>query len=62
MRRVARAAAVIVDLRRSRLAPLLFRPLAALLRMGPVATYDGLVSLDQAWTAAEVERLAAGLP
>ena len=62
MRRVARAGAVIVDLRRSRLARLLFRPLAALLRMGPVATYDGLVSLEQAWSTAEVERLAEGLP
>ena len=62
MRRVARAGAVVVDLRRSRLARLLFRPLAALLRMGPVARYDGLVSLEQAWTAAEVERFAAGLP
>ena len=62
MRRVARAGAVIVDLRRSRLARLLFRPLAALLRMGPVATYDGLVSLEQAWSTAEAERLAAGLP
>lgn len=62
MRRVARTAAVVVDLRRSRLAALLFRPLAALLRMGPVAVYDGRVSLAQAWTKAEVERLAATLP
>ena len=62
MRRVARAGAVVVDLRRSRLARLLFRPLAALLGMGPVARYDGLVSLAQAWTEAEVERLTAGLP
>ncbi len=62
MRRVARAGAVVIDLRRSRLASLLFRPLAALLRMGAVATYDGVVSLEQAWTAAEIERLAAELP
>ena len=62
MRRVARAAAVVVDLRRSWLARLLFRPLAALLGMGPVARYDGLVSLAQAWSLAEVERLAADLP
>ena len=62
MRRVARAGAVVIDLRRSRLAALLFRPLAALLRMGVVATYDGLVSLEQAWSAAEIERLAADLP
>ncbi|MFQ5350068.1 MAG: methyltransferase domain-containing protein [Thermoanaerobaculia bacterium] len=62
MRRVARAGAVVIDLRRSRVAPLLFRPLAALLRIGPVACYDGMVSLEQAWTKAEVERLAAGMP
>ncbi len=62
MRRVARAGAVVVDLRRSRLAALLFRPLAALLRMGPVARYDGLVSLAQAWTEAEVADLVADLP
>lgn len=61
MTRVARARSVILDLRRSRLAPLLFRLLAALLRMGPVARYDGLVSLAQAWTRTEVERLASGL-
>lgn len=62
MRRVARRGAVVVDLRRSRLARLLFQPLAALLGMGPVARYDGLVSLAQAWTPGEVRRLAAGLP
>jgi SAM-dependent methyltransferase len=62
MRRLARAGTVVVDLRRSRLAELLFRPLAALLRLGRVATYDGLVSLAQAWREEEVARLAAGLP
>ena len=62
MRRVARLGAVVVDLRRSRLARLLFRPLAALLGMGPVARHDGLVSLEQAWSAGEVRRLVAGLP
>ncbi len=62
MRRVARLGAVVVDLRRSRLARLLFRPLAAVLRMGPVARYDGLVSLEQAWSAGEVRRLVEGLP
>ena len=39
---MARAGAVVIDLRRSRLASLLFRPLAAILRMGAVATYDGV--------------------
>ena len=39
-----------------------WRPLAALLRMGPVARYDGRLSLAQAWTPDEVSRLAAGLP
>ena len=62
MRRVARAGAVVVDLCRSRLARTLFRPLAVLLGMGPVALYDGLVSLEQAWSLAEVGRLAADLP
>ncbi len=62
MRRVARAGAVVVDLCRSRLARLLFRPLAALLGMGPVARYDGLISLEQAWSLPEVGRLAADLP
>ena len=62
MRRVARSGAVVVDLRQSRLAKLLFRPLTRLLRMGRVARYDGLVSLTQAWTEADVRRLAAGLP
>ncbi len=62
MRRVARRGAVVVDLRRSRLAATLFRPLARLLAMGPVARYDGRVSLTQAWTTAEVGELCAGLP
>lgn len=62
MRRVARAGAVVVDLRRSLLARLLFRPLAAILGMGRVARYDGVVSLAQAWTLAEVRRLTAELP
>jgi hypothetical protein len=62
MRRVARLGAVVVDLRRSRLARLLFRPLAAILGMGTVARYDGLVSLEQAWSAGEVRRLVDGLP
>jgi len=61
MIRVARAGAVILDLRRSWLAPWLFRLLATVLRMGPVARYDGLVSLEQAWTRTEVEHLTAGL-
>lgn len=62
MRRVVRTGAVVLDLRRSRLAPLLFRLLAALLRLGPVAHHDGLLSLEQAWSAADVRQLAAGLP
>jgi ubiquinone/menaquinone biosynthesis C-methylase UbiE len=62
MRRVARRAAAIIDLRRSRLASWLFRPLARALGMGRVARYDGLVSLAQAWSRTEVARLAADLP
>ncbi len=33
-----------------------------ILGVGPVARYDGLVSLEQAWTRTEVGRLTAGLP
>ncbi len=62
MRRVARRGAVVIDLRRSRPAIALFELLALLLRLGPVAYYDGQVSLRQAWTAREIERFGDGLP
>ncbi len=51
-----------VDLRRSRLAAALFRLLERLLAMGPVARYDGRLSLAQAWTPAEIDELCAGMP
>jgi SAM-dependent methyltransferase len=62
MRRVTRAGVVVVDLCRSVLAPRLFRLLARLIRMGPVARHDGLVSLEEAWSAAEMRQLAGDLP
>jgi SAM-dependent methyltransferase len=54
MRRVVSRAAVIVDIRRSRLGSLFGRAVLKLLRLGPVAGYDGPVSLDQGWTTAEL--------
>lgn len=54
MRRVVSRAAVIVDIRRSCLGSLLGRGALKLLRLGPVASYDGPVSLDQGWTTAEI--------
>ncbi|MDH3253736.1 MAG: methyltransferase domain-containing protein [Acidobacteriota bacterium] len=59
MTRVSATGVVVVDLRRSRVARLLSRALFRLLRLGTVATHDGRVSLEQAWTISEVERLAA---
>lgn len=59
MRRVARGVAVVVDLRRSRLGSLLGRVVLFLLGLGPVARYDGRLSLDQAWRLDEVRRLLA---
>jgi ubiquinone/menaquinone biosynthesis C-methylase UbiE len=56
MRRVAERAAIVVDIRRSRLGSLLGRVVLLLLRMGPVTAYDGRLSLDQAWTMTEVRR------
>lgn len=59
--RVARRGAVTVDLRRSRLASLLARLVLPLLRVGRVASYDGRISIDQAWDVAEVAEVATGL-
>ncbi len=58
MGRVARRAAVVVDIRRSRLGSVLGRLVLALLRMGPVTAHDGRVSLDQSWTLDEVRASA----
>ena len=51
MQRVARRGAVVVDLR-----------LFPLLRVGPVASYDGKLSTDQAWCLEEVRQITANMP
>jgi SAM-dependent methyltransferase len=50
MRRVARRSAVVVDLRRSRLATCLGHLLIPLTGAGPVTRHDGYVSLQAAWS------------
>lgn len=62
MLRCSRAGAVVVDLRRSRLAAWLARLLFPFLGVGRVALHDGLLSLAQSWTAGEVEALVGGAP
>lgn len=57
MIRVARRATVIVDLRRSRLGSVLAGILLPLLGLGPVAVYDGKLSMRQAWSLDEVRDL-----
>ncbi len=62
MRRVARAGAAVVDLRRSRLLLFLVRVALPLLGAGPVTRNDGDVSVRRAWTLPEVARLLDGEP
>lgn len=62
MRRVASRGAVVVDLRESRIAGLLIRPLLWLLRAGYVARYDGRVSVAEAWRLDEVRQLVSDQP
>lgn len=62
MRRVARSAVVVADLRPSRLAAGLFRLLARILRFGPVGYSDGCTSLRRAWALPAVRELTRGLP
>lgn len=62
MRRCARRGAVVVDLRRSRLAVALARAVFPFLGVGRVARHDGVLSLRQSWTVAEVRELVADLP
>jgi len=57
MRRVVRRGAIVVDLRRSRPGLWLTRLVLRLLRLGEVARQDGRVSVEQAWSLAEVEAL-----
>jgi SAM-dependent methyltransferase len=62
MRRVARAGAAIVDLRRSPWSSLLVRLLLPLLGASRVTRHDGRLSVDGAWRCDEVARLVAGEP
>lgn len=62
MRRCARRGAMVVDLRRSRLAVALARAVFPFLGVGRVARHDGVLSLRQSWTVGEVRELVAGLP
>jgi ubiquinone/menaquinone biosynthesis C-methylase UbiE len=62
MRRVARSAVVIADLRASKLAGPLFRVAAALLGFGRVAYVDGCTSLRRAWKIGAVRKLTHNLP
>jgi ubiquinone/menaquinone biosynthesis C-methylase UbiE len=57
MRRVACCGAVVVDLRKSRVAAFLVRALLWLLRADYVASYDGRVSVEEAWRLKEVRQL-----
>ena len=62
MQRVAKRGVVVVDLRRALIARGLIRLLLPLLRVGHVASYDGKLSTDQAWSLEEIERVSTGLP
>lgn len=62
MRRVARSGAIVVDLRPSRFANVLFRLAARALRFSSVAYVDGCTSLRRAWAVHEVKDLTADLP
>lgn len=62
MRRCGRRGAVVVDLRRSRLAVALARVVFPLLALGRVARGDGVLSLRQSWTIGEVRALLGELP
>jgi hypothetical protein len=62
MRRVASRGAVVIDLRRALGARGLMRLLPPLLRIGPVASHDGRLSTDRAWSLTEVRQLTADTP
>ena len=61
MRRVSAAGAVVVDLRRSRLALWLLRLAFPLVGAGPVTRHDGVVSMRRAWRLEGVEGLTRGM-
>jgi 2-polyprenyl-3-methyl-5-hydroxy-6-metoxy-1,4-benzoquinol methylase len=56
---LARGRVIVSDLRRAAVAPLAFSVLARLLRLHPVTRRDGTLSLQQAYSARELARLAA---
>ena len=58
MRRCARVGVALVDLRRNRLAAWLIRLLFPLLGIGEIARTDGLLSVRQSWSVAEIRALA----
>jgi ubiquinone/menaquinone biosynthesis C-methylase UbiE len=60
MVRIARRGAMVVDLRRAWLARVLFRLALPILRVGRVASHDGRVSTETAWSLDEVRQIAAG--
>jgi len=62
MRRVARRAAIVVDLRPGRLPYWLARLLIPLLGACPVTRHDGPASVARAWPLEAVRRLTADLP
>ena len=62
MRRTARRAAVVVDLRRSRLGEAVGRLLIPLTGAGFITRHDGRVSLARCWPLCRVAELVAGEP
>lgn len=60
MRRVSRHGVAVVDLRQSLWARLLFRLASPLLGLGQVASHDGCISTNQAWSLGEVIELTDG--
>jgi ubiquinone/menaquinone biosynthesis C-methylase UbiE len=63
MERVSSAGVAVVDLLRSRLLSSFIRPLLRwVLRAGPVATFDGTLSVAQSWTWPALQQLTQDLP
>jgi ubiquinone/menaquinone biosynthesis C-methylase UbiE len=62
MRRVARRGVVAVDLRRSGVARRTWGLLSRLLRLGRIAAHDGRVSIERAWSIAELRDLTRVFP
>ena len=62
MHRVSTLGTVIVDLRNALLARALIRLLLPLLAVGRVASHDGRLSTDQAWTMEQVRQVISRFP